>query len=87
MTFKTDPIPFTLTSLGSSRFVIDASAFAHLSHLASIEEILHHQQVQLLLRVVLRVLVSDPVNSQDLRQRRGPLRRRNTFVILLNSAT
>lgn len=46
----------------------------HLRHLASVEEILHHEQIELLLRVVLRVLVADTVNSQNLRQCRGPLR-------------
>lgn len=38
----------------------------HLSHLASVKEVLHHQQVQLLLRVVLGVLVANPVDTQDL---------------------
>jgi len=54
---------------------------SHLSHLAPVEQVLHHQQVQLLLRVVLRVLVTDPVNSQNLRQRRRPLRHKDGFVI------
>lgn len=40
----------------------------YLSHLASVEEIFHHEQVQFLLRVVLRVLVANPVNTQDLCQ-------------------
>lgn len=42
---------------------------SYLSHLASIEEIFHHEQVQFLLRVVLGVLVTNPVNTQDLCQR------------------
>lgn len=44
----------------------------HLSHLATIEKILHHEQVQFLLCVVLGVLVTDSVNTQDLRQRSRP---------------
>lgn len=46
---------------------------SYLSHLASIEEVLHHKQVQFLLRVILGVLVTDPVNAEYLRQRCRPL--------------
>lgn len=48
--------------------------FTHLGHLAPIEEVLHHKQIELLLSVVLRVLVPNTVNSQNLRKRCRPLR-------------
>ncbi len=41
---------------------------SYLSHLASIEKVFHDEQVQFLLRVVLGVLVTNPVNTQDLCQ-------------------
>lgn len=44
-----------------------------LSHLPSVEEVFHDKQIQLLLCVVLRVLVADPVHTQDLCQCRWPL--------------
>lgn len=47
--------------------------FTYLSHLASIEKIFHHKQVQFLLRVVLGILVADPENTQDLGQCSRPL--------------
>lgn len=46
---------------------------SHLSHLASIEQVFHDEEVQFLLSVVLGVLVANPVNSEDLCQRCRPL--------------
>lgn len=45
----------------------------HLGHLPAIEQVLHDKKVQFLLRVVLGVLVADPVHTQDLSQGSGPL--------------
>lgn len=47
---------------------------SNLSHFASVEKVFHHEQVQFLLCVVLGVLVTDPVNTQNLRQCSRPLR-------------
>lgn len=56
-----------------------------LSHLASIEKIFHHKQVQFLLRVVLGILVADPENTQDLGKCSRPLWYKQMVVIYLNS--
>lgn len=46
---------------------------SYLSHLASVEQVFHDEQVQFLLSVVLGVLVTYPVNSEDLCQCTWPL--------------
>lgn len=46
---------------------------SYLSHLASIEQVFHDEEVQFLLSVVLGVLVANPVNSEDLCQCCWPL--------------
>lgn len=46
---------------------------SYLSHLASVEQVFHDEQVQFLLSVVLGVLVTYPVNAEDLCQCSWPL--------------
>lgn len=45
----------------------------YLCHLSPIKKVFHHQQVQFLLCVVLRVLVADTEHSQNLSKCCGPL--------------